>query len=952
MIFSDIAESLQFLPNAPDRSILFAGDYDPFWVAVSILLAVFSSFATLHVAEQIGQTPRRAPRMAWLAGGALSMGCGIWAMHFVGLLAFDLPCAVAFDAPLTLASIVPGMLASAAALWTVSLPRRDTRTLLLGGLLFGAGIGGMHYSGMAAMRLDGLVRYDPTVFSVSWIVAVILATLALWTNRELRTRGAGQYASLAGGLVLGGAVAAMHYTAMAATYFINDGVPRHLGETYSTAGMAVLVSVLSLMLIGTTFSAALVGHGRKVAARLRESERRVRRIIESTQEGFVMVDADHRITEVNDAMCAMLETTRDALVGRSVFEFVDAANRRTLDEQIGKRQAGERRSYEIELTLPNGGSKACLVNSAPMRDARGAVFGSFALISDLSHRREHEAYMRQAVAVFENTAEGIMVTGRDGRIQRVNPAFTEITGYSEAEVIGESPRMLRSGRHDAGFYRRLWAEVTGHGHWQGEIWNRRKTGEVYPEWLTISAVRDASGTVQNYVGVFSDISHIKRSEAELERLAHYDPLTALPNRTFLNMQLELALERASRNKRGLAVMELDLDGFKTVNDSLGHPAGDLLLQIIGQRLVRVLRGEDVIARMGGDEFAIIIENPPAAPQLGHIAEKIIQGVAEPVDLDGHSALVTASIGIALYPDDGEDATGLLKAADTAMYAGKQGGRNTYRFHDGGMAEAASKRLRLEHGLRQALESGQLDIWYQPRIDFVSGDVVAVEALLRWLDPQVGIVPPAEFIPVAEETGLILPMGEWVLLQACMQARAWAGSGLFHGVMSVNVSGTQIERGDFVSTVRQALDNTGIDPAMLELEITESFLMRNAEQAMAVVGKLSDLGIGVAIDDFGTGFSSLSYLKYLRADRLKIDRRFIRDLPDDKDDAAIVRAVMALGLSLGFQVVAEGVEAVAQEAFLSAGGCHQGQGFLYAPPLPVDEFERWLRQRRCPAAAVA
>lgn len=947
-----IETSLNFLADAPEEGLLYSGAYDPLWVAVSIMIAAFAAFATLHIAEQIGQTVRRAPRLAWLVTGSLSLGGGIWAMHFVGLQAFSLPRPVSYDTVLTLSSIVPGMLAGAVALWVASQPRHDRWHLLLGGLLFGAGIGALHYSGMAAMRLDGSVRYDPALFSLSWAVAVALATLALWINSELRARWGRRLARLAGSLALGGAMAGMHYTAMAATYYIADGMSHPPAAAISPSILAMLVSVFSMLLIGITLAASLLGRSREIAARLYESERRVRRIIESSQEGFAIVDADNRVIEVNDAMCALLETPREALVGRSVYEYVDAAARPVLTEQIRKRQSGERLSYEIELTLPNGRKKACLVNSAPMRDAHGVISGSFALISDLTYRREHEAYMRQTVAVFENTAEGIMVTDTDGLIQRVNPAFTEITGYPEAEVLGESPRVLRSGRHDDAFYRRIWSEIVLHGHWQGEIWNRRKNGEVYPEWLTISAVRDADGVLHSYVGVFSDISHIKHSEAELERLAHYDPLTALPNRAFFNMQLAHALERALRNRRKLAVMELDLDGFKTVNDSLGHPAGDLLLQIIGQRLVRALRGEDVIARMGGDEFAIIIENPPAAPQLGHIAEKIIQSIAEPADLDGRSALVTASIGIAQYPDDGLDATSLVKAADIAMYAGKQGGRNTYRFHDAGMAETASNRLRMEQGLRLALEEGHLDVWYQPRVDFISGEVVGVEALLRWHEPDGGMVPPSEFIPVAEETGLILPMGEWVLLQACMQARAWSEMGLFRGAMSVNVAGPQIERGDFVSTVKQALDSTGMDPARLELEITETFLLRNADQAMSVVERLSGLGIGVAIDDFGTGYSSLSYLKYLKADRLKIDRRFVRDLPDDKDDAAIARAVIALGLSLGFQVVAEGVESEAQEDFLRAGGCHQGQGYLYAAPMPADDFERWLRHRRFQVATAA
>jgi diguanylate cyclase (GGDEF)-like protein/PAS domain S-box-containing protein len=942
---AEIIESLHFLPDAPVAGIPYGGVFDPAWVIVSIVIAVFASITTLYVADQIGQSPLRRARMAWLGIGALSLGAGMWAMHFVGMLAYRFPSAMHFDVAVTLASFALAVMASAVALWVISRPSFKIWHLLVGSVLFGAGMAAMHYCGMAALILEGKLSYDPKRFALSWAGAVVLAALALGVRRPLRRNVGRVWCLPLSGIVMGCAVAGIHYFAMTAAYFIPDGFPRDAGHVIDPELLAALASLFSVMLIALILAASFVGQGLNVAARLRESEHKVRRILESTQEGFVLVGRDNVIREVNNALCTLAGISREELLGRSVFEFVDVANRPILAEQIQQREAGERRSYELELSLPGGRRLPCLINSTPTVDERGAVTGAFALISDLTGRRKHEAYMRQTVAVFENTAEGVMITDKEGRLVLVNPAFTEITGYDESEVTGRTPGFLHSGRHDKSFYQRLWAEIMNNGHWQGEVWNRRKNGQIYPEWLTISAVRDSAGDVQNFVGVFSDISHIKRSEAELERLAHYDPLTDLPNRTLLNMQLSLALERTGRAKKKLAVMELDLDGFKTVNDSLGHPSGDLLLQIIGQRLGRVLRSEDVIARMGGDEFAIIIENPPAASVLGHIAEKIIQAVSEPVDLYGHSALVTASVGIALFPDDGNDVTSLLKAADTAMYAGKQAGRNTYRFHDAGMAEAARHRLRMEQGLRQALEEGQLEVWYQPQINFNSGAIIGAEALIRWQDPRRGIVSPTEFIAVAEETGLILPLGEWVLLQACMQAHSWMQDGLFFGRISVNVAGPQIERGDFVGTVRQALDSTGIDPGMVELEITETFLLRNAEQAMAIVAQLSELGLSIAIDDFGTGYSSLSYLKYLKAHKLKIDQRFVRDLPDDKDDAAIARAIIALGLSLGFRVVAEGVETEAQEAFLKAEGCHQGQGFLYARPMSAVDFERWLRERR-------
>ncbi|GEM_PF-1112367 len=945
-MIASIVDSLRFLPQAPDTSLLYVGVYNPVWVVVSVLMAVFASLTALYVAEQMARAPQTGMRLFWLVMGALSMGGGIWAMHFIGMLAFSLPCSVTYDPWITLFSILPGIFASGVALLVISRRRPQGWDFVLGSLLLGTGIGAMHYAGMAAMRLDGLLRYDPHLFALSIGVAVALAFVALWIRYGLSSMAAvpTRFRRLVAALVMGAAVSGMHYVAMSAAYFISDGDPASIESGISPSLLAVIVSVFTVMLITLTLVATATGRTLRTARRLKENEQKLRDILETTQEGFIMVDTENRVIEVNQSIADMVGAPREQLLGRSVFDFVAPALHAFLAEQIRLRDQGRNHSYEIDLMLPDGRSLPCMVNSTVLRDGDGTVAGSFALLTDISSRREHENYMRQTAAVFETTAEGIMVTDDQGRIQRVNPAFSEITGYDEAEVLGKSPRFLHSGRHGESFYQDLWANLLKTGHWQGEVWNRRKTGQIYPEWLTISALRGAAAGVQNYIGVFSDISHVKRSEAELQRLAHYDALTDLPNRTLLGVQLAMSLERAGRNMRKMAVMVLDLDGFKNVNDSLGHPAGDLLLQQISVRLKRVLRGEDVVARLGGDEFAIIIEGSPTALDLGHIALKLIEAIAEPVDLDGHSALVTASVGIAQYPEDGADATTLLKAADTAMYASKQGGRNTYCFHDAGMAQAAHLRLELEQGLRNALEQGHLELWFQPQLNMETGRVVGVEGLLRWRDPEKGLISPSDFIPVAEETGLVVPLGEWVLLQACSQGEYWASAGIFNGHMSVNVAGPQVERGDFYTTVKMALEATGFQASQLELEITESFLLRNAEQARAVVSKLNELGVGVAIDDFGTGYSSLAYLKYLKVQKLKIDQSFVRDLPEDKDDAAITRAIIALGHSLGFQLMAEGVETEAQRDFLIAEGCWEAQGYLFAKAMPAPEFEAWLSQQ--------
>ncbi|MBK6744218.1 MAG: EAL domain-containing protein [Hydrogenophilales bacterium] len=690
---------------------------------------------------------------------------------------------------------------------------------------------------------------------------------------------------------------------------------------------------IALLSIAMTLAILMSVRSSRATHRANDSERIVQRMLDIIQDGFIQLDKEYRIIKANDKICSLLEQTRETLLNRSVFAFID---RTKLPNLVAENRSSECKSYEFNISAPSGAISPCQIMVCPIVDRWNTSIGTLLLVNDLTRQMNHELYLRRAVAVFEHTAEGVMIMDRDGRLDLVNPAFSKITGFSQEDILGKTPQFLRYGQ--------IWAELTTAGHWQGEIVNHRQNGEEYPEWLTISAVRASDGEIQSYIALFSDVSHLKRSEEELKRMAHYDVLTDLPNRTLLNIQLNLALERAGRRSSKLAVFALDLDGFKTVNDSLGHPAGDMLLQKVAGRLRYTVRSEDVVARMGGDEFAMIIENPPSAIHLGHLAKKIIDALAKPLDLHGNSAMVTASLGIALYPKDGEDATSLLKAADTAMYASKQAGRNTYRYHDHEMAKAAHQRMQLEQGLRKALD-GQLELCYQPQVSIRTGSVIGVEALVRWNHPERGLISPVEFIPIAEETGLILPLGEWVLRQACAQAQSWSEQRLFTGTLSVNVAGPQIERGDFFDTVKQVLSDTGFNPKLLVLEITESFLLRNAKQAMAELGQLRTLGVSIAIDDFGTGYSSLAYLKYLNAQEIKIDQRFIAGLPDDKDDAAITRAIIAMGRSLGFDLIAEGVETEAQQIFLINEGCAQAQGYLYSKPITAYQFGDWLRQRR-------
>jgi diguanylate cyclase (GGDEF)-like protein/PAS domain S-box-containing protein len=543
------------------------------------------------------------------------------------------------------------------------------------------------------------------------------------------------------------------------------------------------------------------------------------------------------------------------------------------------------------------------------------------------------------------TADGIVVTDAEGVIIDANPAFCETTGYSRDELLGENPRLMKSNRHDAEFYRRMWTEIGERGRWQGEVWDRRKNGDVYPKWLTITALRDAEGVPVHYVGISSDISVVKRGEAELERRAHYDALTELPNRVLFRDRLQVALRTAERTGTMVALLFLDLDGFKRVNTTLGHRAGDLLLAAVASRLPGCLRASDTVARLGGDEFTVVLTDVEDSDVAAIVARKLLDSFDEPFALDGHQVTVSTSIGIALYPQDGREIDELLKAADTAMYHAKDLGRHTYHFFSGELHRRAQQRLAVETELRRALEKSELLLHYQPQIELATGRIVGVEALVRWQHPRDGMIPPARFIPVAEQSRLIARLDEWVLRAACRQQRAWQDAGLPEIRMAVNLSAPQFETRDLAARVARLCIEMGVDPRTLELELTESTAMGNPDRAVATLLELRAIGVRASIDDFGTGYSSLAYLKRFPITALKIDRSFVRDVGDDPDGAAIATAIIRVGHSLGLKVIAEGVETRAQLRFIQANGCDEMQGYLASRPVPAEAIGQMLGDGR-------
>lgn len=556
-------------------------------------------------------------------------------------------------------------------------------------------------------------------------------------------------------------------------------------------------------------------------------------------------------------------------------------------------------------------------------------------------RREDRERLRMAAAVFDSTLEGVLVTDRQGLIVHVNRAFMDITGYQQDEVLGQRPSKFKSGHHGPAFYQQIYATLSATGKWSGEIWNRRKSGEIYPQWQTICAVHDDQGELSHYVAVFSDITVIKDSEEELAYLAHHDPLTGLPNRLLFNDRAEQAISTAQLHKRGCALLLMDLDHFQSINDGLGHTIGDELLKRVSERMAEELGNGVTLARLGGDEFGVLLERCQQVGEAASLARSVIERMKEPFSLDGHRLFISVSIGISLFPNDALTAEQLLRNADAALFKAKGSGRAGYALYTEELTAHAQHRVETAGELRRALEQNELRVYFQPVHDLASGVLAGVETLVRWEHPERGLVAPGEFIPIAERTGLIGEIDTWVLRQACLQMVCWQAQGRALGFVAVNISSRLFSQRGLYREVAQVLSETGMNPALLELEVTESAVMEDPEVSLEQLHRLRELGLRLAIDDFGTGYSSLLRLKRMPVQKLKIDQGFVAGLPEDEDDVAIVQVVIALARSMGMQVHAEGIEQAQQAQMLRSLECQLGQGYWFGRPVPAERLS-WQR----------
>ncbi len=665
-------------------------------------------------------------------------------------------------------------------------------------------------------------------------------------------------------------------------------------------------------------------------------------VLNHSSSAIAFKDLSGQFVRVNQAFVHLFSLSETEVLGKLESEIFPLEVREEIAELDTKVMA-EAHFFEKEIKLSlKGVEHIFMLVKFPWLTSERKVRGIGCILTDITQVKWLEKKYGLAQKVFENTTEAVVFTDAQGLIVDVNDAYQKITGYQRSELIGKNPNVLKSGRHDRRFYQSMWTQIKEQGTWSGEVWDRRKNGEIYPKWLMINAMKDDEGCPIGYVGIFNDLSDQKKAEEKLEELSFYDPLTHLPNRVLFYDRLSVGISIAKREKHQLAVLLIDLDRFKIINDSLGHNVGDELLESIAKRFLTLGRESDTVARLGGDDFAILLPELKSAEDASVVAQNFIDSLLEPFCLEEHSINIGASIGISIFPCDGADVDGLVKRAELALYKAKEQGRNNYQYFSQELQDAVLDQLEMEDEMRHAIANEQFTLFYQPKISLATNKITGMEALVRWIHPEKGLIPPDRFIPLAEETGLIIPLGEWILQTACRETAEWTRQYDDSLIVAINLSAKQFKAPNLLETIQKTLHDNQLDPRNIELEITESCVMEDVEGALQTMKRFRENNLKLAIDDFGTGYSSLGYLKQFPMSTLKIDRSFVMDLTTDSDDAAIVEVVILLAEKLGLEVVAEGVETDAQLEFLRIQGCQYVQGYLLSRPLPSNEFETFLQ----------
>jgi len=685
--------------------------------------------------------------------------------------------------------------------------------------------------------------------------------------------------------------------------------------------------------------ASFIEHKRS-EEKIHASEKELRNIFHNMQDTYYRTDTEGVITRLSESVKILLGYEVDELLGTKISNLhVEPERREQLIEEIKK--TGTVRGFEMPMKHKDGTVVWGSTNSNYYRDAKGNIAGIEGMVRNISEHREAELQMQKMSSALEQSADMVVITDNQGVVEYVNPAFESITGYSFEEVVGNPPNILKSGKQSDEFYSNLWRTILSGEVFRDILINRKKNGELYYEEKTITPIKNSHGEITSFVATGRDITSRMENEERLNFIAHHDTLTELPNRTLFMDRLNQSLAHARRYSKRVAILFVDLDRFKNINDTLGHDVGDQMLSQLATRLATGIRQDDTVARLGGDEFAILLNDIENEQTVSQLAQMILQGLEQPLELEGRELFITASIGISLFPNDGEEARTLLKNADVAMYKAKDLGKNNYQFYSTNMSARAFQRLSMENSLRRALERKEFMLFYQPQFNVETNRITGVEALIRWQHPDLGMVLPDDFIPLLEETGLITRVGYWIIATACEQLQTWHEAGFTELMMSINISGWQFHSPDFAEKVEALVKGTRVSPSMVEMEITESVLMENQQRTVALLNTLEKIGFRIAIDDFGTGYSSLSYLRRFKIDTLKVDQSFIRDVVSNPDDAAITSAIIAMAQSLKLKLIAEGVETPQQLAFLRKHDCRYVQGYLFSRPVSADELSQLL-----------
>lgn len=941
---------------------------DPKLVVLSVLIAILSSFSAFGMVERATSSTQKNQKIIWNLFGASAMAIGIWAMHFIGMLAIKFPIPVTYDVPITILSVIPVICACSIVMWLMTLESLNRYRLLIGGLLLGSGISLMHYIGMAAMRLNAAMTHDAILVCLSILIAVMLAIMALKIKHKAINQVHYKLINIRhifSAIAMGLASSGMHYTAMTAVHF----VPRTTNKVINGVNPTTLTLIVTVVILVILTQAILIPYllrYKQLISTVKEDAARIRAMMDTSQDALIQMNTKGYIIGWNTRAQQTFGWKSEEAIGRELVNLIIPLQYRDAYKQGLQHfiATGEgpilNKIIEVEALHQNGCNFPMELTISFIEIANGFEFNAFA--RDISQRKQAEkklmlanqklAFQNEekdkraeeltlAASVFTHALEAIMITDAKTTIIDVNNAFTVISGYSRDEVIGRSTRFLQAGMHPPEFYIEMWDKISATDQWIGEVLSRRKNGDPFSASITISTVKHTTDKANHYVALFSDITEQRTHQYQLEQMAHYDTLTKLPNRALLADRLNQAMLRCKRHQSLLAVIFMDLDGFKYINDTFGHSVGDELLVAVSQLMNDTLREMDTPARIGGDEFVAVLTDLANVEDCKPILERLLLKISEPIIVGDLVLQVSASIGVTIYPQDDADADILIRHADQAMYLAKQAGKNCYHLFDNAHDNAVNIIKEDINNIKEALHNQEFVLYYQPKVNISTVEIVGVEALIRWQHPIRGLIQPLDFLPIIETHVVSLNLGEWVIGTALKQIDQWQKVGIAFPI-SVNISAYHLHQPNFVERLATLLcAHPDVPPHLLELEVLETSAFSDIDYIIATMQASIKLGVRFALDDFGTGYSSLTYLKRLPASLIKIDQSFIRDMLTDTDDLAIVRGVVSLAKAFQLEVIAEGVETIEHGKALLRLGCELAQGYGIARPMPANEVPKWV-----------